>query len=663
MSCKTALTALLLLAASVSNAQRDSEDYVAVIDESVDYTALSMQLDDYRQHPLNINKAEKAELSNFQFLSELQINALLAHIQHNGALLELYELQSIDYFDLPTILQLLPYVCIHLDPNWNRLKAIQFKGYNTLTTRVQRIIEPQAGYLQPASYEGSVYKLHTRYSYNYKHILSANITAEKDAGEPFFTKYNTKGYDFYSGSLSFNMIKQLKKLVIGDYEVQFGQGLAFYNGLTLGKSAEVLGIAKNAAGIRPYRAVNEAYFLRGIAAEAQFGRWNTLIFASYRHQDALVKGTDSTANIESKDVSGMHRTIKEYATRNTLIQKVIGTQLKYNFKKIQLGYSLSSIQFTGKNPANIRLFEQGNPKEKNITSFQYQWNLASCYVFGEVAFTHGATASIHGIIAALAPQLAISFAYRRYNPFYEALYTRALAENTYPRNEHAWYAGLSFYPNKRWKWNSYLDLYHFPLPQHQKAAPAAGTDMFTQLNYNPSKRLKLYGRYRNQLKQENQDRATAIDYLVKVAQSNWRIQLDYALNEDLTMSNRVDWLHYAKDNRPSEKSSVVYQDFHYQIPKWKITIDGRYALFTIGSYNARLYTLEQDMSGAYSAPILQYNGNRWYILLRKTLFKGLDVWLRYAQLHYDGAKTMGNGNELINGNQQSEIKAQVRWQF
>lgn len=663
MYSRIVVAALLLLNAVSASGQSDREDYTALIDESIDYSAFSLQLEDYRQHPLDINKADKADFGNFPFLSELQLNALFEHIALNGPLLELYELQSIAYFDLTTIQQLLPFIRVNIDPNWNRLKGLRFKSYNSITTRIQRIIEPQAGYLQPGTYEGSAYKLYTRYTYNYKNILSANLTAEKDAGEPFFRKYNPQGFDFYSGSVALNNIKQLKKLIIGDYEVQLGQGLAFYNGLSLGKSTEVIAIAKNAAGIRPYRAVNEAFFLRGIAAEGQLKRWNALFFASYRHQDALVRATDSSNSIQSNEVSGMHRTLKEYVSKNTLLQKVIGSQIKYNFKKIQLGINWTRMQFKGLRAESIHLFEQGNPQEKNIASVQYQWNLASSYLFGELAYSNGATANIHGLILALSPQMAISLAYRRYEPLYEAFYTRALSENTYPRNEQGWYTGISFYPNKRWKWNSYLDLYRFPLAQYHKISPSAGFDLFTQLNYTPSKRLKLYGRYRNQHKQENQDGEAIIPYLVQVVQSTWRFQLDYTLYEDLSLSNRLDWLAYAKEGLAPVRSSALYQDIHYQLPQWKISIDARYTLFTIGAYDARLYTLEQDIPGAYSAPILQQNGYRWYVLLRKTLFKGLDVWLRYAQLSYDDAKTMGTGNELIEGNRQSEMKAQVRWQF
>lgn len=66
--------------------------------------------------------------------------------------------------------------------------------------------------------------------------MFAGLTAEKDAGEPFFTKYNRKGYDSYTGYLFLQNLGRLKTLALGHYRASFGYGLVMNMGFSMGKS-------------------------------------------------------------------------------------------------------------------------------------------------------------------------------------------------------------------------------------------------------------------------------------------------------------------------------------------------------------------------------------------------------------------------------------------
>src|SRR4051812_22921126 len=61
--------------------------------EEADYTNLVEALNYYRQHPININHASAAELSEPGLLNPIQIENLLSHIDKNGKLISIYELQ------------------------------------------------------------------------------------------------------------------------------------------------------------------------------------------------------------------------------------------------------------------------------------------------------------------------------------------------------------------------------------------------------------------------------------------------------------------------------------------------------------------------------------------------------------------------------------------
>ena len=88
----------------IENAAENAES------EETDFTILLEELQYYIQHPINLNYTDREELLRLELLSDLQINNLLKHIEKNGKLMTIYELQTIESFDLDVISKILPYV-------------------------------------------------------------------------------------------------------------------------------------------------------------------------------------------------------------------------------------------------------------------------------------------------------------------------------------------------------------------------------------------------------------------------------------------------------------------------------------------------------------------------------------------------------------------------
>ena len=168
--------------------------------EETDYTNLLESLDYFKKHPINLNNTNKEELSELGLLDELQIETFLEHVEKNAKLLSVYELQSIDGFDLQTIQKILPYVKVEEVPEQANitLNDILKNGKHTVTLRGQQVLEKQKGFSKIDSagiadspnsrYIGSPLKLYTRYRFNYNNNVSVGFTAEKDPGELFFKK-------------------------------------------------------------------------------------------------------------------------------------------------------------------------------------------------------------------------------------------------------------------------------------------------------------------------------------------------------------------------------------------------------------------------------------------------------------------------------------------
>ena len=181
--------------------------------EEADYTNLLEALNYYRQHPINLNSTNTIELSELGLLNALQIENMLAHIDKNGKLLSIYELQSINGFDIQTIEKIRPYIKV-ADVTENihmSLKEIITHGSNEFILRGQQVLEQEKGFSpidstgiskNPNSrYIGSPQKIYTRYRFKYGNNISAGFTAEKDHGELFFQKNNQFNYPAYDSLL------------------------------------------------------------------------------------------------------------------------------------------------------------------------------------------------------------------------------------------------------------------------------------------------------------------------------------------------------------------------------------------------------------------------------------------------------------------------------
>src|SRR5690606_2679514 len=106
--------------------------------------------------------------------------------------------------------------------------------------RYGRALQLSEGFLRPkdsgkSRYLGNPDRYFIRYRYQLPKHFKISINMKKDAGEQFFYESQKHGFDFYSASLLFNELGRVKNLVLGDYSLQFGQGLSLWSGLSFGK--------------------------------------------------------------------------------------------------------------------------------------------------------------------------------------------------------------------------------------------------------------------------------------------------------------------------------------------------------------------------------------------------------------------------------------------
>lgn len=654
----------ILLLATTLKAQESRDPHVDEVLAFIELTAtnsipleeLIERLSAYRNRPLNLNKANEQDLSDLCILNPLQIRALLNHIRENGPLLEVWELQSIDHFDLTSIQLLVPFVSVG---RINTLKNTDFDLFggakHDLLLRCQQVV--QSGNTPDTGYLGSPQQLLLRYRYRYGNALSFSLQAEKDPGETFL-KQQRMGFDFVSANLELKRVGVVEKLLIGDYNLQFGQGLALWSGLGFGKSALLSSIAKQEGGLKPYTSVYEGLFFRGLAAQLAFKSLKITPFYSYRKLDA---SRSDSLGIGSISTAGLHRTFNELANKNRLGQQVLGTALQWDTRSLGIGLSVYHTRFSSPlAPKNdwVNYFKFSGRSLSNSSVFAH-YSQANTYYFGEIAHSFiGKPAALFGLLSSLSDKLSIGLLYRSYPISYHSFYNAALAESSTSYNEKGFYSGLTYKLARKWEWSMYADVFRFPWLAFNTHAPSQGSEVLQQLTFKPSKESQLQMVYQRSQKFKNVAAETAIPFIVPYVHQKIRLDFRYPISKTLRLHHRAELVRISK-----ERGYLFLHDINYQPLQSKISGNIRLALFDVSDYDARVYAFQQDVLFAYAMDAYQNKGVQTYVNARYTLRKGLDIWLRYETKKYIKEASIGSSQNVLAGSRVSEGKLQIRYQF
>lgn len=667
------------------------ELFAEIQSDQVPYEDLYETLLQYYQTPVNLNAASREELRALLLLSETQITNLLQHRQATGPLLSLYELQAVPGWDLRTIYRVLPFVTVQdSDPNrargplWQRIKN---ERNNALFVRYERVLQQRKGYAAADTFQGrptlrylgSPDKVLVRYRVSHAHDFSLGFAAEKDAGEQLAwqPKQGQYGADFLSAHFFLQERGKLKALAVGDYQLQFGQGLLLSSGLAVGKGAETITtLRRSSVGVRPYAALLENTFFRGVAATYQVApRWEATAFASRKNIDAnLQQTTDSLAQFDEFGSSllytGFHRTASELANRHNLQETVGGGNLGYLSANgnLALGFTAVATHYgtpllKRAEPYNHYEFSGQNNLALGL-HYSYVWR--NLLLFGETGRTKGGgLGTVSGLLASLGPLVDAAVLVRHYDVDFHTFYGNALSENTRNINESGLYLGLKVRPAARWEVSAYFDQFRFPWLRYRVGAPSRGDDALLRVAYTPNKTSLLYAQYRVRLKPR--DLSSSLGRPVPLPGQQLRhsvlLYYDTQPTAQLGLRTRLQASHLRDDDGlPWRNGYALSQDASVQVGR-RVQLSARYAVFDADDYDTRQYVFEQDVLYAVSIPALYGQGTRMYAIIQMTFNEHFTLWLRYADTRYRHQATNGSGLEEIQGAARSEVKMQLRYRM
>lgn len=624
---------------------------------------LADDLENLQNQKIKINIATPKDLEQIPQLDIFQIHNLLEYRRKTGYLLSAFELRAVKGFDQEKIEDILPFLDFSLEPeqfHFPNRKTIKYSR-NELIIRDKFNLQNRKGFeVDSGGYLGNPHSFMARYKFNFMQKIGAAIHLQQDAGEPILNSSKVPGIDFTSFTFFVKDLHFVNTLVIGDFNYEFGQGLNLWSGIGFGKSPNVSQIQRFSRGIIPYSGGEENRFFRGVASDFKLGNFRFLSFYSKRKLDAnLEENENGDFEISSFPSSGLHRTEKEMENKNAADLEVFNGSLLYRGNQYSLGINHGFYFLNHPIQTKDRLYQKFDLQAQKwqSSSFSGKFQIKNFSLFTEIsALDFSSYAGLLGLQIKPDDALKISILHRNFNKQYQAFYSAPFAEKG-SSGEKGYYFGLDWTFNAIFNWQSYFDFYQFTWSTFQSDFPSSGQDLMNQLEIKLSSNFNMYLRFRHRTRDENQNSDAAFVTNIRQSKSNFRIQLNYQVNESMDINNRLE---ISQNSEDKNRGIFAYQDFKYTFPKRRLQLVIRYSIFDISDFENRIYSYENDLSQSFSVPANYGKGRRYYILLK---WKIKDNWafeIKFAKTIFSDRNEISSGLNLIEGNEISELKTQLK---
>jgi len=605
-------------------------------------------LEELQDNPINLNTSDINTLLTIPFLDLNSAQAILKYRERFGKFFSTKELFAVEGLDRNVAQALQPFTTTE---EITTKPLIDLSGISLeLRSRFVKDLQDRKGYMD-GSYLGSEYKSYQRAKLKFGDFKFAGLV-EKDPGEKKFD-------DFTSASASLNDYMFINKLTIGDYLIEFGQGLIYWGPYSFGKGREaVRTVARSAKFLRDYTSTDENQFYRGVAGNFQFNNFRFMAFYSNNKRDANVD--TSTGSITSLPISGYHRTQNEVDKYHLATEKSFGGILSVDlFNNLTLGVAYQNFQYDMPLAKTDLFAPEG--KDFNFFSTSYSLIYEKIRLSGEFAYNEVSVASINSLEWILTNKLSFITSVRSYPRNFYTFRGTGFGESSNTSNEFGIYNGI------RWRFdygiiNFYYDQFKFPFSSYNSDYPSSGDEFIFDYQYRPIPRSLLNFR----VKRENKEISSTTelgDITFNQHRTNLRLNYDYYVLRNLRLRSRIEYVFYDQPaSNIHEKGYLLLQDFRYD-PFESLRFYGRLVLFNTDSYNSRVYQFENDVRGVMNNPALYGKGTRWYLIVEYELFEYARISAKYSELYKPDELYLSSGDNEILNNLDNRIIVQLDIKF
>lgn len=650
-----------LSSAGADSLEVNAESLLEHIETESDNSEQLDRLQWLQEHPFDLNTVSREELATIPRITAYEISSIITLRKRLKKFSSVSQLKMIERDGDVVLEKLRPYVVVESEEE--EAKPISIR----LTARTQRDMQPRAGFRE-SKFVGSPLKYFQRLVITQPEKAEACLVFEKDAGERI-------GDSYLAGYVALSGVAFLSRVIVGDFVVEAGQGLALWRASAFGKGGEVVSVLKKSGlGAQPYRSVNEFNFLRGVATSSSFRFGAHSLVATAFYSRRSLSASADTNGVSTFYEEGLFRTQSELLRRGSVVETMAGGRVQFfAASDWRIGSTFYRTTFDKPIVAD-RMFEFAGSTASLIAvdgELNLGWlspQLSQITLFGELARSGDRTASgIIGSIVNLSRNAHVALAYRDYSPRFVSLHAAGFGERSETKNERGFYAGAELRVTPGLHFAGYLDHFKFPWRTFFNPLPTSGRDLLLQADVSPSPVVEISLRYVNK---KNENTEAAFDEfsrdtrpLVDRLQQKMRLTATYTASKRLRLRGRVEqtFVDYSPLNK-RERGVLFYHEMRYGILP-NLIAEARMIFFDTDSYDARVYEFENDLRGVFSNPALYGKGRRWYLLARWKASDAISLSAKYSETQFDGVTSIGSGLSEIQGDVDNRLAVQVDVKF
>ncbi|RTY39122.1 helix-hairpin-helix domain-containing protein [Chlorobium phaeovibrioides] len=629
--------------------------------------ALLDDLADLKKQKLYLNESSSEDLLQLPWLTFSDVSTIISTRTDTGPIANQAALAEI--IGEEKAAWTLPYIYFSRDLQLRR-KALRDQIEGSLYTRYFTEMPERAG-IATGAYAGENYKLYNRLQLTIPH-LKASVVQEKDVVEPDlddFTSFSLNAYDF----------GVLKSAVIGNYTLNFGEGLLMGQNRYFSKGSDPAGSVRlKSRRLKPYSSSGEYGFLQGAAFSLRPGPFEVTVFTSSNRVDGRV---DGDGLITSFDESGYHRTETELERRDGVTETVEGANILWNFgasgvrgrvggSMIHYGYSapLETLVESG--------IERGDASSADLVGLEAVVTSGNAGIFVETVFSQKPDDSSWIAGASYEPTRGVStvVAVRQYGEHYYSPFAGAFAERgDGASNEEGYYAGIDARLSRKVRVGAYYDWFRFPLLSPSSYPyPSEGHDMRLFASWKASSSIAWSLQLQHKKKEEASSAegalggAGTVNGYAPLPSLTDRVRLDSDIKLSRVLSirtrgevKRVTQKFFSGD--VSYNGWLVYEQLNYK--SGRLSLKWRGTVFNTDDYDSQLYAYEDGLPMQFDLGTYNGRGKSMFFLASWKAAENLKIAARYEVTYYTDREVYSSGSDLRLTDSPASFHVGCLWSF
>jgi hypothetical protein len=571
----------------------------------------------------NVNKVTVEELSSLLLLTPTQIQDFIKHRNTYGNFLSLLELQVVSSWDLKTIKQLLSFLYISNNNDKVNVKHSITEGEHTLLYRTGG--KPN-GYNSKNAWI-TKNKQFLNYKFKYKDLFQAGWMIEKDAGEKNLA-------DHVGVYLALKNKGIIKHFLIGDFNVNMGQGLIHWQGYAFGRSSNLLSGYRQGNFIQPHTGTDENRFHRGVGLQIKKGKVEFGAFISKLKIDANIisDSMNNTQWISSFLLSGLHRNDAEIKDKNAVAKLTWGGKIKWQLPTGSINLNLIQTNFSIPVQKREQPYNQYAIAGKHWrnSSLDIAFSTKVGFLFSEIAIDQQLDYAFNiGWLKSLDPKFDIAVIYRNMSAKFRAFESNCISANSEAGNETGLLFSFNFQPHAKHFLEGFADLSKQYWPTFTVDRPGKASLYLIQYSWKPNKKTEISTRYQIDTRTTNQGYENNHTSLIgQKVTHRWRTHIAFSPLESLTIRCRHELVKVQEEFKSTSSGQLSYVEFIFKPMTEPISLSLRYTFFSTDDYSSRVYAYERDISSYYAIPAHFNQGQRNYLLLQYNYRKAIKIQLK-----------------------------------